>query len=121
MNTSADSSTVAPIEATQKVSLVDAWKIKMTREDEGHVRIRYAPLVSTVYHSPGANISSDGKTMKVTLVRCRIKEECAVEAKSESKRSDTEGLYYEVVVPWKGEKVIVGGRGPVEEELSLSQ
>lgn len=104
-----------------KVSLVEAWKMKMTRVDDGHVRIRYAPLLSTMYHSPGANIKSDGKTLTVDLAWCRYKEECPVTIQSTDKRTPDIGFHYEVVVPFNGERVIVKSGGPVEEELTLSQ
>ena len=61
-----------------KVSLVEAWKMKMTREDAGHVRIAYQPLVSSALNYPGANISSDGKILRVSLPKCLVKQKCPV-------------------------------------------
>jgi hypothetical protein len=105
----------------EKVSLVDAWNIKMTRHDANHVLIAYQPLVSSAINYPGANIQSDGKTLRVSLPKCLVKHQCQVMLPSEVKGPPGAEFWYEVVVPYKGERVLVDGDGPVVEELRLSR
>lgn len=78
----------------EKVSLVDAWKRKMTRQDADHVLISYQPLMSSALKYPGANIKSDGKTLRVSLPKCLVTLNCPV---------------------------MVDGDGPVVEELRLTR
>ncbi|WP_374411467.1 hypothetical protein [Hydrogenophaga sp.] len=104
-----------------KVSLVDAWNIKMTRHDAGHVLISYQPLMSSALKYPGANIHSDGRTLRVSLPHCLVTHKCAVAVPSAFKESPGRGFWYEVVVPYNGERVLVDGDGPVVEELPLSR
>lgn len=103
-----------------KVSLVEAWKMKMTRQDAGHVLITYQPLVSSALNYPGANISSDGKTLRVSLPKCLVTHKCPVMVPSSVKGDFGSPYWFEVVVPYAGERVLVDGGGPVVEELPLS-
>lgn len=103
-----------------KVSLVAAWRMKMTRQDAGHVLIAYQPLMSSALYYPGANIRSDGKTLRVSLPRCLVGHKCPVSVPSSIKGAPGEEFWYEVVVPYAGERVLVDGDGPVVEELPLS-
>ncbi len=105
----------------EKVSLVDAWKMKMTRQDADHVLISYQPLVSSAIKYPGANIKSDGKTLRVSLPKCLVTLNCPVMVPSEVKGPPGAEFWYEVVVPYKGETVLVDGDGPVVEELRLTR
>lgn len=105
----------------EKVALVVAWNIKMTRHDANHVLISYQPLVSSAINYPGANIQSDGKTLRVSLPKCLVKHQCQVMLPSEVKGPPGAEFWYEVVVPYKGERVLVDGDGPVVEELRLSR
>lgn len=103
-----------------KVSLVEAWKMKMTRQGAGHVLISYQPLMSSAIYYPGANISNDGKTLRVSLPNCPVKQKCPVMLPSTVNEAPGQGFWYEVVVPYAGERVLVDGAGPVVEELPLS-
>jgi hypothetical protein len=105
----------------EKVALVDAWNIKMTRHDATHVLIAYHPIESSALIYPGANITSDGKILRVSLPKCLVTLKCRVMVPSTVKEAPGMGFWYEVVVPYKGERVLVDGDGPVVEELRLSR
>lgn len=105
---------------TEKASLVEAWKMKMTRKGADHVVIAFSPMLSTMYNRPGANYRSDGKTLWVNLPKCRVQTECPVMVPSTLNRTQHQAGWYEVVVPYGGERVLVSGSGQVEEELPLT-
>lgn len=42
--------------------------------------ITYRPPSESLYYSPGAQVVGNGKTTEITLVRCRIKGKCPVNA-----------------------------------------
>jgi hypothetical protein len=107
-------------EQAEKVSLVEAWNMKMTRKDADHVAIAFSPMLSTMYARPGANFKSDGKTLWVSLPKCKLQTDCPVMVPSELHKTEGQSRWYEVVVPYKGERVMVSGEGPVEEELVLT-
>lgn len=106
---------------TENVSLVDTWNIKMTRHDANHVLISYQPLMASALKYPGANIQSDGKTLRVSLPRCLVTHQCQITVPSAVKGPPGAEFWYEVVIPYKGETVLVDGDGPVVEELRLSR
>ena len=103
-----------------KVSLVEAWKMKMTRQGAGHVLIAFSPMLSTMYNRPGANYRSDGKILWVNFPKCQIRTECPVMVRSTLNKAPQQQRWYEVVIPYRGERVLVSGSGPVEEELPLT-
>lgn len=105
---------------TENVSLVEAWKMKMTRKGADHVVIAFSPMLSTMYSRPGANYKSDGKTLWVNLPKCRVQTECPVMVRSTLNQVPQVGRWYEVVIPYRGELVLVSGSGPVEEVLPLA-
>ena len=113
----------SPVEqqTEQKVSLVEAWSMKMTRKDADHVIIAYQPLQSSALNYPGANIQSDGRTLRVSLPKCAVTSTCTVMIPSAVKGQKGEEFWYEVVVPYRGEKVLVDGNGPVVDELPLTR
>lgn len=105
----------------EKVSLVDAWNVKVTRHDANHVLIAYQPLMASALNCPGANIQSDGKTLRVGPPKCLVTLKCRVMDPSTVREAPCIGFWYEVLVPYKGERVLVDGAGPVVEELQLSR
>lgn len=113
----------SPVEqqTEQKVSLVEAWSMKMTQVDASHVLISFSPMLSTLYNRPGANYKSDGKTLWVNLPKCRVQTACPVMVTSTLNKAEHPAGRYEVVLPYRGERVLVSGSGPVEEELPLTR
>ncbi len=107
--------------AVEKVSLVEAWKMKMARKDAGHVVITYRPLLSSALIYSGADFESDGKTLNVRLLRCLGPGPCQAMAPSVIQRGQGEADRYEIVVPYRGERVVVRGDGNVHDELNFSE
>ncbi|MFV0679709.1 hypothetical protein [Ottowia sp.] len=107
-------------QSAEKVTLVKAWNMKMTRKDAGHVLISYQPLMSSALNYPGANFTSDGETLRVSLPNCLVTLKCRVMAPSTGNEAPSKGFWYEVVIPYAGERVMVDGAGPVVEELPMS-
>lgn len=96
------------------------WGMSMTREDAGHVRIRYQPTAASAVNYAGAKVSGDGAVLGVRLKACMVNLPCWVDIKSEVKSVPGHPFWYEVVIPYQGEKVIVqpdDGR-PVELPLT---
>jgi hypothetical protein len=56
----------------------DVSGVEVSSSDTNHVRIRYSPLMESLYFSPGANVVEANDTIAVELVRCPIKEKCRV-------------------------------------------
>jgi hypothetical protein len=56
----------------------DVSGVEVSSSDTNHVRIRYSPLMESMYFSPGANVVEANDTIAVELVRCPIKEKCSV-------------------------------------------
>jgi hypothetical protein len=56
----------------------DVSGVEVSSSDTNHVRIRYSPLVESMYFSPGANVVEANDGLAVELVRCPIKEKCTV-------------------------------------------
>ena len=48
----------------------------------GTTRIQYRPMLDSLYYCPGAKIKASAERTKVSLVRCGLKERCAVDARS---------------------------------------
>ena len=105
----------------QTVSLDEASNMKMTQVDVNHVLISFSPMLSTLYNRPGANYKSDGKTLWVSLPKCRVQTACPVMVTSTLNKAEHPAGRYEVVLPYRGERVLVSGSGPVEEELPLTR
>ena len=93
----------------------------MTRKGPDHVTIAYQPLVSSAKKYTGANFKSDGQTLRVSLPSCMVGDQCETMVSSSLKHPDGAAFWYEVVIPYKGEKVLVDGNGPVVDELKLSE
>jgi hypothetical protein len=105
---------------TEKISLVEAWKMKMTRQGADHVVISYSPMLESAKKYTGANFKSDGITLRVSLQSCLGAMDCPSMLPAEVHRESGKLRWYEVVVPYRGEKVLVDGNGPVVEELPLA-
>jgi hypothetical protein len=56
----------------------DVSGVEVSSSDTNHVRIRYSPLMESMYFSPGANVVEANDGIAVELVRCPIREKCAV-------------------------------------------
>ena len=56
----------------------DVSGVEVSSSDTHHVRIRYSPLMESLYFSPGANVVEANDGIAVELVRCPIKERCTV-------------------------------------------
>jgi len=81
----------------------DVSGVEVSSSDTNHVRIRYSPLIESLYFSPGANVVEANDTIAVELVRCPIKEKCRVshQASQESAGSLT------IVVEHQGKPVFL--------------
>jgi hypothetical protein len=60
----------------------DVSDVEVTPSDTNRVRIRYSPLMESMYFSPGANVVEAGDTIAVELVRCPVREQCKVSHKA---------------------------------------
>jgi hypothetical protein len=60
----------------------DVSIVEVMPADTNRVRIRYSPLMESMYFSPGANVVEANDTIAVELVRCPIKEQCSVSHKA---------------------------------------
>jgi hypothetical protein len=56
----------------------DVSGVEVSSADTNRVRIRYSPLMESMYFSPGANVVEGNDGIAVELVRCPIKERCQV-------------------------------------------
>jgi hypothetical protein len=81
----------------------DVSGVEVSSSGTQHVRIRYSPLMESLYFSPGANVVEANDTVAVELVRCPIKEKCRVshQASQESAGSLT------IVVEHQGKPVFL--------------
>ena len=102
-------------------SLVSAWNIQLRPDGSEQVRMSFRPLVSSARKYVGADHRSDGKTLWVTIKSCLVNENCTAMSPAQPATGASDRFTYEVVLPYKGEKVIVQGRGDVQEEVSLSR
>ncbi len=102
-------------------SLVSAWKMQLRPVGTDQVQLSYRPLVSSAKKYVGADHRSDGKTMWVTLKSCLVTENCIAMSQAQPLPGATDRFTYMVVLPSKGEKVMVQGQGDVQEELPLSR
>jgi len=110
---------VAPASAEEQLTSVTSWHPTMTQQGEGEVLIAYTPPLSSERQYPGANFQSDGKVMVVSLRSCLVHEECPTLKPAQARAAADRTRWYEVAVPYRGEKVIVEGDGPGKQELAL--
>ncbi len=111
---------VEPDVAGEPLTSVDTWQPTMTRHDAGHVRIVYTPPPSGQRQYPGANHQSDGKVMIVSLRSCRVNEECPTLLPAQARTAAGRTRWFEVIVPYRGEQVVVDGDGPGAMALPLT-
>lgn len=111
---------VAPDASAEVLTSVETWQLKMTRQGADQVRIAYTPPPSSQRQYPGANHQSDGKVLVVSLRSCLLHEECPTLLPAKSHAAAGKTRWFEVVVPYKGEQVVVDGDGPGTMVLSLT-
>jgi hypothetical protein len=56
----------------------DVSGVEVSPSGANRVRIKYSPLMESMYFSPGANVVEANDGISVELVRCPIKEQCRV-------------------------------------------
>jgi hypothetical protein len=56
----------------------DVSGVEVSPADTNRLRIQYSPLMESAYFSPGANVVEANDAVAVELVRCPIKDKCAV-------------------------------------------
>lgn len=106
--------------AGEQLTSVDTWQLKMTRQGADQVRIAYTPPLSGHRQYTGANHQSDGKVMVVSLRSCRTDEECPTLAPAQTRTAAGQSRWFEVVLPYRGEQVVVDGDGPGSVVLPLT-
>ena len=111
---------VVPDAAGEPLTSVDTWQLKMTRQGADQVRIAYTPPLSGHRQYTGANHQSDGKVMVVSLRSCRTDEECPTLAPAQTRTAAGQSRWFEVVLPYRGEQVVVDGDGPGSVVLPLT-
>lgn len=104
----------------EPLTSVDTWQLKMTRPAANQVLIAYTPPESTQRQYTGANHQSDGKVMVVSLRSCLVSEECPTLIPAQVRSGVGHTRWYEVVVPYRGEQVVVEGDGPGRQVLPLT-
>ena len=104
----------------EPLTSVDTWQLKMTRPAANQVLIAYTPPLSTQRQYTGANHQSDGKVMVVSLRSCLVSEECPTLIPAQARFGAGQTRWYEVVVPYQGEQVVVEGDGPGKQALPLT-
>ncbi len=104
----------------EPLTSVDTWQLKMQRHGAGQVLIAYTPPLSAQRQYTGANHQSDGKVLVVSLRSCLVSEECPTLIPAQPRSATGPGRWYEVVVPYRGEQVVVEGDGPGKQVLSLT-
>ena len=92
----------------------------MTRQGESALVIRYTPPLSSKRQYPGAIYQSDGRMMVVTLRSCLVDEECPALVPARSRAAEGRARWFEVIVPYQGERVLVDGDGPGRQERTLN-
>jgi hypothetical protein len=85
------------------------------------VQLSFRPLVSSAKKYVGADYRTDGKTLWVTLKSCPVNESCAAMSPALPMPEVNDRFTYRVVLPYRGEKVIVQGHGGQQEELLLTR
>ncbi len=81
----------------------DVSGVEVSPTDTNRVRIRYSPLVESMYFSPGANVVEGADGISVELVRCPIKEKCTVS--HQASKESAGGLA--IVVEHQGKPVVL--------------
>lgn len=96
---------------------VDTWQLAMKRQGNNQVLIAYTPPLSAQRQYTGANHQSDGQVLVVSLRSCLVSEECPTLLPAQPRTASDRARWYEVVVPYQGERVVVEGDGPGKQEL----
>ena len=110
----------APAFAQQPLTSVTTWQPTMKLQSIDEVLIAYTPPLSNARQYPGANFQSDGNVMVVSLRSCLVHEECPTLEPANTRAAAGRTRWYEVAVPYRGERVVVEGDGPVKQELAFS-
>ena len=105
----------------EPLTSVNTWQLKMTQQATNQVLIAYTPPKSTQRQYTGANFQSDGKVMVVSLRSCLVSEECPTLIPAQARSGGEQTRWYEVVVPYQGEQVVVEGDGPGKQVLPLAR
>ena len=109
-----------PVPDGEPLTSVTTWRPAMTRQGEGALRISYTPPISNQRQYTGANHQSDGEVMVVSLRSCLVSEECPTLVPAQTRSAAGGVRWYEVVVPYRGERVVVEGDGPGKQELAFT-
>lgn len=109
-----------PVSAEEPLSSVTTWRPAMTRQGETALRIAYTPPLSSLRQYTGANHQSDGQVVVVSLRSCLVSEECPTLVPAEKRSAAGRTRWYEVVIPYRGERVVVEGDGPGKQELAFT-
>ena len=109
-----------PVPDVEPLTSVTTWRPAMQRQGEGALRITYTPPLSSQRQYTGANHQSEGEVMVVSLRSCLVSEECPTLVPAQSRSADGRARWFEVVVPYRGERVVVEGDGPGQQELSFT-
>ena len=110
----------APALAEQPLTSVTTWQPSMTLQSIDEVLIAYTPPLSSARQYPGANFQSDGNVIVISLRSCLVHEECPTLKPALTRAAPDSTRWYEVAVPYRGERVVVEGDGPVKQELAFS-
>ena len=105
----------------EQLTSVTAWKPTMKRQGTGTVLIAYTPPLSSARQYTGANYQSDGKVIVVSLRSCLVNEECPTLEPALTRAEVGRTRWFEVAVPYQGERVVVEGDGPAKQELAFSR
>lgn len=108
------------VSAEEQLTSVTTWQPTMTLQSIDAVLITYTPPLSSTRQYPGANFQSDGTVMVVSLRSCLVHEECPTLEPAKTRAAAGRTRWYEVAVPYRGERVVVEGDGPVKQELAFS-
>ena len=106
--------------ATASPSLVSAWNMQFRPVGNEQAQLSFRPLVSSAKKYVGADHRSDGKTLWITLKSCLVTESCSAMSPAQPAPDAADKFTYMVVLPYKGETVVVQGQGGVQEELPVS-
>lgn len=109
-----------PLPVEEPLSSVTTWRPAMTQQVDGALLIAYTPPLSSLRQYTGANHQSDGQVMVVSLRSCLVSEECPTLVPAQTRTAADRTRWYEVVIPYRGERVVVEGDGPGKQELAFT-
>jgi hypothetical protein len=98
-----------------------ALNFKAMKQADGSLLFQYQPRLESAMKMPGANFTSDGKVLRVDLPRCPVTADCPVQSKAQVKLTAGKPDLYQVVIPYRGERVVVRGMDSDVEVLVTAQ